>query len=75
MRKRPSEKQMKNECERFNKLNPIGSMVRFWTGRVHDSPGEVAEIVEPGAYIMGSHTAVVQVAGRGCVALTHVCPA
>lgn len=75
MRKRPSEKQMNDDCERFNKFNPIGSMVRVWTGRVHETPGDVVEVVEPGAYVMGGHTAVVQCAGKGCVALSHVAPA
>jgi hypothetical protein len=63
-------------CALFNKLNPIGSKVRVWSGRVHDGPGKVVDVVSPGAYVMGGHTAVVQVSGGdGCIALTHACPA
>jgi hypothetical protein len=74
--RRPSQAQMTKDCEWFNKLNPVGSKVRVWSGRVHDGPGKVVEVASPGAYVMGGHTAVVQVSGGdGCIALSHAAPA
>jgi hypothetical protein len=35
------------------------------------SVSRLADLAEPGAYVMGDHTAVVQATG-GCIAPTHV---
>lgn len=66
---------MKEECARFLARNPIGSKVRYWTGAVHVGAGRVGEVVAPGAYVLGGHTSVVQIAGAGCIALSHAAPA
>ena len=74
MRRPPSTKQLQAAVDRFNKANPIGSKIRVWKGAVHDGPGIVTEVKEPGAYILGGHTAVVKIPGDA-IALTHVAPA
>lgn len=63
--------EMQAACDLFNKQHPIGMLIRVFPGRICEDP-VVAKIVEPGAYVLGGHTSVVQVAGRGCIALTHV---
>lgn len=67
-----SRKHMQQWCDAFNRENPIGSTIKVWPGARTGDPLDV-QIVEPGAYIMSGHTAVVQVTGgHGCIALTHV---
>ena len=75
MTRRPNPRVLQGECERFNRLHPAGTEVRVWTGLMHDGPGTVGRVAEPGAYVMSGHTPVVHVSGvRGCIALTHVEP-
>lgn len=75
-RRPPSQRKMQADCDRFNKRTPVGSKIRVWPGAVHDGPGQVVTVREPGAYILSGHTAVVQVSGgHGCIALTHAAPA
>lgn len=71
-RLRPTQKQMQAECDDFNAKHPIGTLIWVFPGDVRGRLAEV-NVVEPGAYILYGHTAVVQVSGRhGCIALTHV---
>ena len=73
--KRPprlSPQAMQARCDVFNKLHKVGATIKVWTGAREGEPVE-RTIVEPGAYVMGGHTPVVQVSGGGgCIALTHV---
>lgn len=55
----------------FNKLHPVGSPIRVWKGHREDGPGIETTVAEPGAFILGGHTAVVKVPGDS-IALTHV---
>lgn len=60
--------------ERFNERHPIGTAVRYWTGRRQGS-GELTETRTP-ASVLGGHTPVIWVTGHaGCIALTHIEPA
>ncbi len=61
----------KEEVARFNRLNPIGTKVKVHRGGLRD-PAVETYIVQPGAYVLGGHTPVVQVENGGCIALTHV---
>jgi hypothetical protein len=63
---------MQAQCDAFNASHAIGD--KIWV-----APGDVRgryvqeSIVKPGAYILGDHTAVVQVTGgHGCISLSHV---
>jgi len=68
-----SQKALQRRCDAFNAVHPIGAAIRVWPGAVNEKPPVEVTIVEPGAYVMGSHTAVVQVTGgHGCIALSHV---
>ncbi|MBY6244080.1 hypothetical protein [Methylosinus sp. Sm6] len=72
MRKRQSSLEKMTACERFNVAHPIGSSIKVYPGVIGDRCVEVT-IIEPGAYVLGGHTPVVQVTGgHGCIALTHV---
>jgi hypothetical protein len=62
-----------SECDDFNAMHPVGSQIRVWPGAVNAAPPVTVTIVEPRAYVLGGHTAVVQVTGgHGCITLTHV---
>jgi hypothetical protein len=64
---------LREKINRFNKDNPVGSRVRYWTG-VREGDGILSKVRAP-AEILGNHTAVVWVDGRSdCIALTHVQP-
>lgn len=72
MPKRQSPAKMQAECDRFNSEHIVGSFIRVAPG-ARDGERKVVQIVKPGAYVMGGHTAVVQVTGgHGCIALSHV---
>lgn len=59
-------------CERFNERHPVGSSINVHVGGLIQ-PTIRVRVVTPGAYVLGGHTAVVQVSdGLGCIALTHV---
>lgn len=67
-----SRRSMEQQCEAFNARHKIGDEIRVWPG-ARDGDTVPRIIVEPGAYVLGGHTAVVQVSrGGGCIALTHV---
>jgi hypothetical protein len=69
-RAKPSLEAMQAACYRFNATKPIGRNVRVWPG-AKEGPGVLAKVLDPGAHVLGDHTAVVQFAG-GCIALSHV---
>jgi hypothetical protein len=63
---------MQAQCDEFNTSHPIGCSMWVAPGDVR---GRFVEerVVQPGAYVLGGHTPVVQVTGgHGCIALTHV---
>ncbi len=68
---RPNAAEMSQLCAAFNELYAIGDRIRAYPGAIGGELVDV-EIVEPGAHVLGGHTAVVQVSGRGCIALTHI---
>lgn len=71
-RRLPSPAQMQAACDRFNAAHFVGSRILAFPGAVEGPLVEI-RVAEPGAYVMGGHTAVVQVTGGyGCIALTHV---
>lgn len=73
-RLRPSQVQLQRQCDAFNAKFSIGSTILVHPGTLRDDP-IVTQVAAPGAYVLGGHTAVVQVEGRhGCIALTHVRP-
>lgn len=57
----------------FNALAPLGTRLRICKGAIHHRDAEwvESEVVAPGAYVMGGHSAVVKVPGDS-IALTHV---
>lgn len=71
--------------EQFNRDNPIGSTVRYWSSEdwsiedwpIEDWPRRRAGTLSrtrTAAILLGGHTAVVWVEGRdGGIPLTHVC--
>lgn len=75
MRQALTQARMEGLCRDFNDAKGIGEQILVYAGAVG---GEVEEVVvaEPGAYVLGGHTPVVQVMGgrraHGCIALTHV---
>lgn len=62
--------QMERACANFNASHPVGSTVLFWTG-LFEGPGTEG-VIQYSAGIMGGHTVVVYIKGKGGVALTHV---
>ncbi len=61
------------DVQEFNEHNPIGTLVRYWTG-AREGEGKLAK-TDSAAHVLGGHTAVVWLAGvSGCIALTHVEP-
>ena len=75
-RGKPAPKVLQQLVDDFNRANPIGTRLRIWPGRMGEGDGELVQVVAPGAYVLGGHSAVVQVSGgHGCVALTHALPA
>jgi hypothetical protein len=64
---------MEAEVRRFNERYPVGTAICVWKGAMHDKPGLLTKVAEPGAYILSGHTPVVKIPGD-CIALTHVAP-
>ena len=69
--KRPTQAQMQKAVAQFNHATPIGAIVQYWPGAKEGRRLE-GTVTDPGAYILGGHTAVVQIEGAGCVALSHI---
>ena len=60
-------------CERFNDAHKFGQTIKVWPGAIGAGEPREVKICMPGAYVLGGHTAVVQVTGgHGCIALDHV---
>jgi hypothetical protein len=58
-------------CDEFNRLYPVGTLCRYWTGE-RDGEGKTAH-TRSVAEVLSGHTAVVWLKGvTGCVSLTHV---
>jgi hypothetical protein len=62
---------LQKACDDFNKLVPIGARIRVCKGVKGHSPWLVRTVEEPGAFVMGGHTAVVKIPGDS-IALSHV---
>lgn len=61
------------EAREFNRLFPIGTRVRYWTGS-QEGLGRVST-TRTEAIILGGHTVVVWVHGEpSCIALSHIEP-
>lgn len=74
MRKPPTPGENARAVARFNARHKVGDTITVAPG-AHDGRRVDVQVAEPGAYIMGGHTAVVQVTGgHGCIALNHVVP-
>lgn len=59
------------QAEKFNETTPIGTPVRYWPG-VCEGEG-IESKTRSAAWVLGGHTAVVQVEDLGaCIALSHV---
>lgn len=57
----------------WNRRNPVGTAVRFWTG-TREGQGKTG-LTTSVAYLLSGHTPVVLIdTASGCVALTHVEP-
>lgn len=57
--------------EMFNRNNPVGTPVRYWTGAI-EGEGKTGK-TRSEAQLLGGHTPVVWVdTHAACVALTHV---
>lgn len=69
MRQTPAK--MRKAVEKFNASVPVGTMLRVWKGVKVGNPTIEARVEQPGAFILGGHTAVVKIPGD-CIALTHV---
>ena len=64
---------MQKQVENFNKKNPIGTPVRYWTG-MREGDGAKSK-TRTAAQILQGHTPVVWVEDHGaCIALTHIDP-
>lgn len=71
-RRPPSPGRMKAQCDAFNADHPPGTEIRVFPGGLNDA-SRIALVAVPGAYVLGGHTAVVQImGGGGCIALSHV---
>lgn len=71
-RQRPTPAQLQRQCDTFNAKHAIGASIAVYPATLRDEP-VMTRVAAPGAYILGGHTAVVQVEGKhGCIALTHV---
>lgn len=59
--------------DKWNKLFPVGTLVRYWTG-AREGVGKLS-VTWTEAKVLNGHTAVVWVEGEpGCVALSFVEP-
>lgn len=59
-------------CNDWNRVHPVGTLVKFWRGAKEGEPSGQGTTYAP-AEVLSGHTAVVWIEScRGCVALTHV---
>ena len=64
-------KSMQKQCDDFNDRYQVGQSVTFWTGPREGNPTHEGPI-RFAAEIMGGHTPVVWIEGKGSIALSHV---
>lgn len=64
------QKTMQKQCDEFNARYKVGDNIKFWTGPREGNPTHEGKIRFP-ASIMGGHTPVVYVEGKGGIALSH----
>ncbi len=70
--RRISPAQMQRACDAFNARHKPGDAIEVYPAQIGGRVDTV-QVREPGAYVMGGHTAVVQVTGgHGSIALSHV---
>lgn len=62
---------MQKQCDDFNARYEVGQPIAFWTGPREGTPTHEGRIRFP-AEVMGGHTPVVWVEGKGSIALSHV---
>lgn len=77
MKTNPASKQslaLQSEVDHFNRVNPVGTMVRYWKMHKHGEPSGTGPTRTP-AQVLSGHTAVVWIENcSGCVAISHVEP-
>jgi hypothetical protein len=62
---------MLKQCQDFNTRYAVGDAIKFWTEPREGNPTQEGIIRFP-AEVMGGHTPVVWVEGKGAIALSHV---
>lgn len=62
---------MQQQCADFNSRYAVGDAIKFWTGPREGNPTHEGSI-RFAADVMGGHTPVVWVEGKGAIALSHV---
>jgi hypothetical protein len=63
--------QLKYTVDSFNRNNPVGTKVRYWTFE-REGDGKIGFTIVP-AEVLSGHTAVVWISGcSSCAALSHV---
>lgn len=68
--KQRDQKSMQKQCDDFNARYSVGDKIKFWTGPREGNPTHEGVIRFP-AEIMGGHSPVVYVEGKGSIALSH----
>lgn len=69
----PREQSPQAAADEWNDAHPIGTPVWYWPGLREDGIEAEHSTTRTAASVLGGHTAVVWVEGRGdCIALTHV---
>jgi hypothetical protein len=74
--RRPTPAAMERACAEFNSMVEFGTEIGVFTGSERGVM-DWAQVVQPGAYVLGTHTPVVQVRGISgvrtrCISMTHV---
>lgn len=65
-------KAAEREAAAWNKVNPIGTDVRFWPG-CREGPGRVGQ-TRSAAWSMCGHASVLITGSSGSISLSHVAP-
>lgn len=61
---------LQQQCDQFNARHKVGDTVAYWSGPREGKPRE--GVIRFGAQIMGGHSAVVYIEGKGAISLSHV---
>ena len=62
---------LRRQCHDFNSRYAVGDAIKFWTGPREGNPTHEGTI-RFAADVLGGHTPVVWVEGKGAIALSHV---